>query len=61
MGADPPDRPLSKSPLGPCWIHGPYDFVWQKVTTKAQLRGGNQHPVLKGRIDPTVPLLKIHM
>ena len=38
-----------------------YDYVQQQVTTKAQLLGGKQHPVLKGELDPTSPLVKLPM
>ena len=35
-----------------------FDYVQQQVTRQARLLGGDQHPLLKGELEPTSPLMR---
>ena len=36
-----------------------YEYVEQQVTAKSRAVGGNQHPVMKGELEGTLPLVKV--
>jgi hypothetical protein len=36
-----------------------YEYVEQQVTSKSRAVGGNQHPVMKGKLEGVLPLVKV--
>lgn len=36
-----------------------YEYVEQRVTQKSRAAGGNQHPVMKGELEGSLPILRV--
>ncbi len=36
-----------------------YEYVEQQVSQKSRTMGGSQHPVMKGELEGTLPLMKV--
>ena len=36
-----------------------YEYVEQRVAQKSRAAGGNQHPIMKGELEGSLPIVKV--